>query len=50
MIATKTKDEVEKHEDWYRNYLNLNEVKKKAIKEWKEKKEVFTLNYSISHY
>lgn len=40
MIATKTKDEIEKHENWYTSYLSLNELKKKAIKEWKEKKNV----------
>lgn len=40
MIATKGREEVEKHDDWYRNYLNLNELKKQAIKEWKEKKKV----------
>lgn len=39
MIATKTRDEIEKHEEWYRNYLSLNELKKKAIQEWREKKK-----------
>lgn len=40
MIATKTRDQVEEHENWYKTYLSLNELKKKAIKEWKEKKKV----------
>jgi hypothetical protein len=40
MIATKTREQVEEHENWYKTYLSLNELKKKAIKEWKEKKKV----------
>ncbi|CAF0949178.1 unnamed protein product [Brachionus calyciflorus] len=38
MIATKSKQQIEQHEDWYKNYTNLNELKKEAIKKWKEQK------------
>ena len=40
LIATKTREEIENHEEWYKNYSNLNELKKKAIKQWKEDKMV----------
>lgn len=49
MIVTKTRDQIEKHEDWYRNYLSLNELKKKAIQEWKEKKKVRIFSFSHSN-
>ena len=38
LVATKTRDEIERHELWYKTYLNLNELKKNAIKQWKETK------------
>jgi hypothetical protein len=38
LLATKTRDEIERHEIWYKTYLNLNELKKNAIKQWKETK------------
>lgn len=38
MIATRTRDEIEAHEEWYKKYTSLNELKKKAIQEWKEQK------------
>jgi hypothetical protein len=38
LVATKTRDEIESHDEWYKNYLNLNELKKRAIKQWKESK------------
>lgn len=40
MIATKNRDQIEEHEKWYQTYLNLNELKKKAIQNWKENKKV----------
>ena len=39
-MPTRTEDEVREHEDWYQEYLFLNETKKDAIKKWKEKREV----------
>ena len=38
LVATKTRDEIESHDEWYKTYLNLNELKKRAIKQWKESK------------
>jgi hypothetical protein len=38
LVATKTRDEIESHDEWYKTYLNLNEFKKRAIKQWKESK------------
>lgn len=40
LIATKTREQIEQHEEWYKTYLNLNELKKQAIKQWKENKMV----------
>ena len=39
MIATKSREQIIQHEDWYKKYLNLNELKKRAIKVWKENKK-----------
>ena len=39
VIATKSRDEIEVHENWYKTYLSLNEAKKKAILAWKETKK-----------
>lgn len=39
-LPTKTEDEIRQHENWFHEYLNLNDVKKEAIQRWKEKKEV----------
>jgi hypothetical protein len=39
MIATKSRTQIEEHEAWYKTYLGLNELKKRAIQEWKEKKK-----------
>jgi hypothetical protein len=39
MIATKTREQIDQHEEWYKKYLSLNELKKKAIQQWKEKKK-----------
>ena len=38
LLATKTREEIDQHEDWYAKYLSLNELKKQAIKLWKEQK------------
>ena len=40
LIATKTLDQIVRHEDWYQNYLNLIELKKEAIKKWRQSKKV----------
>ena len=39
-IPTRTEEEIRDHEEWYQEYLFLNETKKDAIKKWKEKREV----------
>lgn len=39
-MATRTEDEIRQHEDWYNEYLTLNERKKEAIRKWRIKKEV----------
>jgi hypothetical protein len=39
MIATKNREQIEQHNEWYKKYLSLNESKKKAIQQWKEKKK-----------
>jgi hypothetical protein len=38
-IATKTREQIVHHEEWYVKYLSLNEAKKQAIKQWKETKK-----------
>lgn len=40
LIATKSKDEIEKHEKWFQEYSKLNDAKKFAIKIWRENKKV----------
>ena len=32
--------EIENHEKWYQEYLKLTELKKDAIKKWKENRQV----------
>ena len=39
-IATKTADEIDKHEKWFQEYSKLADAKKLAIKQWKENKKV----------
>lgn len=38
-IPTRTEEEIRDHEDWYKSYLSLNEIKKESIKKWRQKKE-----------
>ncbi|XP_052283172.1 coiled-coil domain-containing protein 112-like isoform X2 [Dreissena polymorpha] len=38
-LPTRTEEEIHDHEDWYQEYLFLNETKKQAIRKWREKKE-----------
>ena len=47
LVAIKSRQQVESHEEWYKKYLNLNEIKKKSIKHWRENKQVnfFTNRY-----
>lgn len=53
LIATKNLEKIKQHEEWYKTYLQLQELKKQAIKKWKEEKnvmrfELFTLKqYSV---
>ena len=53
-IPTRTEEEIREHEEWYQEYLFLNETKKDAIKKWKEKKEVWLtlvlLNLDLSSF
>jgi hypothetical protein len=39
-LPTRTEEEINSHEEWYQEYLFLNETKKEAIKRWRERKEV----------
>jgi hypothetical protein len=39
LIVTKTREQINQHEDWYINYLTLKELKKEAIKKWREEKK-----------
>ena len=39
-LPTKTPEEVHEHETWYREFLNHQELKRLAIKAWKNKKQV----------
>ena len=39
-LPTKTPEEIQQHESWYREYLMLNDRKKEAIAEWKIRKQV----------
>ncbi|KAK3584846.1 hypothetical protein CHS0354_027586 [Potamilus streckersoni] len=39
-IPTRTEEEIQQHEEWYQEYLFLNDTKKDAIKKWREKREV----------
>ena len=39
-LPTKTPEEVHEHETWYRELLNHQELKRLAIKAWKNKKQV----------
>jgi hypothetical protein len=41
MIAIKSRQQIEDHEEWYKKYLGLNEAKKEAIKKWRQSKLVF---------
>ncbi|XP_060572302.1 coiled-coil domain-containing protein 112-like [Ruditapes philippinarum] len=38
-LPTRTEEEINSHEEWYQEYLFLNETKKEAIKRWRERKE-----------
>ncbi|KAJ8304845.1 hypothetical protein KUTeg_018428 [Tegillarca granosa] len=38
-IPTKTEEEINDHEEWYQEYLFLNDRKKDSIKKWRKKKE-----------
>ncbi|XP_067667298.1 coiled-coil domain-containing protein 112-like isoform X2 [Haliotis asinina] len=38
-LPTKREDEIRDHESWYQEYLFLNDVKKDAIKAWRQKKQ-----------
>ncbi|XP_071096216.1 coiled-coil domain-containing protein 112-like [Haliotis cracherodii] len=38
-LPTKREDEIHDHESWYQEYLFLNDVKKDAIKAWRQKKQ-----------
>ncbi|XP_040396611.1 coiled-coil domain-containing protein 112 isoform X2 [Cygnus olor] len=38
-LCGRTKEEVEQHDKWYREYLILQERKKESIKKWKEKQQ-----------
>lgn len=40
LIVTKTQLEIENHEKWYEEYLKLTELKKEAIKKWREDRQV----------
>ena len=40
MIAIKSRQQIEEHEEWYKKYLALNESKKEAIKKWRQTKLV----------
>jgi hypothetical protein len=40
LIATKTADEIDKHEKWFQEYSKLNDLKKLAIKHWRDNKKV----------
>ena len=46
-IPTRTEEEIREHEDWYQEYLFLNETKKDAIKKWKEKREVGNVMWGL---
>ena len=50
LIATKTREQIEQHEEWYKTYLNLNDLKKQAIKQWKENKMVHNLKLNFFYY
>ncbi|KAL5004978.1 hypothetical protein ScPMuIL_018434 [Solemya velum] len=46
-LPTRTEEEIKEHEEWYQEYLFLNETKKDSIKKWRaqkeeEKKEILT--------
>ncbi|XP_046335321.2 coiled-coil domain-containing protein 112-like [Haliotis rufescens] len=38
-LPTKQEDEIHDHESWYQEYLFLNDVKKDAIKAWRQRKQ-----------
>ncbi|NXI65536.1 CC112 protein, partial [Anseranas semipalmata] len=38
-LSGRTKEDVEQHDKWYREYLILQERKKESIKKWKEKQQ-----------
>jgi hypothetical protein len=40
LIATKSREQVEQHENWYQQFIELNNQKKEAIKEWRLNKKV----------
>jgi len=42
LIATKDLEKIKQHEEWYKTYTQLQELKKQAIKKWKEEKNVIT--------
>lgn len=40
LVVTKTRAQINEHEEWYKNYMNLKELKRVAIKKWRENKNV----------
>jgi len=40
VLPTRTEEEIHGHEEWYQEYLFLNETKKESIKRWRNKREV----------
>ena len=39
-VPTRSEEEIGEHDDWYQEYVFLNERRKDCIKMWREVKEV----------
>ena len=40
LLGTKSRREIDEHVEWHDKYTNLNELKKQAIKKWRDTKLV----------
>ena len=39
-LPTKTRDQIEEHEQWYRQFLSISNKRRLALKRWREERNV----------
>lgn len=39
-LPTKTRDQIDEHEEWYRQFLSISNKRRLALKRWREEKNV----------